>query len=212
MTTSKSPLPVEESSSHTAAAAGAALHDLNRLMRRSPPSPEPRRDLIAVEAVQFVSTLVKDTVAGAGLLATDSSGQRHPVRRALGCLVEPCENDLVQLLLADAHCWVLSVLDRPDVKAAVTLDAGMRELAINGQRVSFSGQEEVAIRTRQLRIHAEVSTQVAGERHSHIKGADTTHAAVASIHADQLLSLHANSTLITASSLLKMDGAQVHMG
>ncbi|HEY4082588.1 MAG TPA: DUF3540 domain-containing protein [Burkholderiaceae bacterium] len=166
----------------------------------------------ALLSLQFVARLFRHPTLAGALSAADPFAARHAVRRALGCLIEPEDGDTAQLLLAGNTCWVLTVLERPDALAPLTLEAGTRALHVRARDLCIAAERELRLTAAHLHSRAELCMQHAGERHSHVEGADAIQAGSVQIHADQHMGLHSHSTVMTASALLKLDGGQIHMG
>ena len=55
-------------------------------------------------------------------------------------------------------------------------------------------------------------THAAVDRQSKISGTDTTDAGNSLLYTEKHLTIHAKSTSITSSTLLKLDAGQIHMG
>jgi Protein of unknown function (DUF3540) len=133
-------------------------------------------------------------------------------RQAVSCVVRPQPDDLVQLYQAADGCWVLAILERRGDAADVVLDFGAAEVLLQAQDVRVQARDRLGLEAAQLSSRAEVITEAAAERHAHVSGTDATHAGNTFVHTEGHLGMHAQSAVMTAKALLKMDAGQIHVG
>ncbi|WDD90516.1 DUF3540 domain-containing protein (plasmid) [Burkholderia sp. FERM BP-3421] len=133
-------------------------------------------------------------------------------RAAVSCIVRPQADDLVQLYQAADGCWVLAILERRGDAADVVLDFGAAEVLLQAQDVRVQARDRLGLEAAQLSSRAEVITEAAAERHAHVSGTDATHAGNTFVHTEGHLGMHAQSAVVTAEALLKMDAGQIHVG
>ncbi len=182
--------------------------------------PEPMRTLLKQSAGSF-STSAAGRMSVGRVTGTESDGLWRIVvepgcalyaRAALSCVVRPQPDDLVQLYQAAGGCWVLAVLERGGDTADVVLDFGAADVLLQGENVRVQAHDRLALEAAQLSSRAEVITEAAAERHAHVSGTDATHAGNTFVHTEHHLGMHAQSAVVTAEALLKMDAGQIHMG
>ncbi|SMG61227.1 DUF3540 domain-containing protein [Paraburkholderia susongensis] len=136
----------------------------------------------------------------------------YPASVAFSCVVQPQRGDLVKLCFDDRRCWILAILERSDALEALTLDFGARRVVLRAHDVRMEARNEVALDAAHIASRAEVITQVATERLTHVSGTDATHTGCMLSYAERHMGLHAKSATLTSSSLLKIDAGQIHMG
>ncbi|TCW77481.1 type VI secretion protein [Burkholderia sp. SRS-46] len=149
---------------------------------------------------------------GAWWVATEPGGEPRLARTAVSCLVKPQPDDLVQLYLAAGGCWVLAILERRGDAASVALDFGKASVLLQAHDVRVQAHDRLDLEAAHIASRAEVVTQAAAERHAHVSGTDAMHAGNTFIHTERHLGVHAQSAVVTADALLKMDAGQIHMG
>ncbi|WP_437341072.1 DUF3540 domain-containing protein [Burkholderia lata] len=149
---------------------------------------------------------------GTWWVTTEPGGAPRLARTAVSCLVKPQPDDLVQLYLSTGDCWVLSILERRGDAASVALDFGKASVLLQARDVRVQAHDRLDLEAAHIASRAEVVTQAAAERHAHVSGTDAMHAGNTFIHTERHLSVHAQSAIVTADALLKMDAGQIHMG
>ncbi|NOK50272.1 DUF3540 domain-containing protein [Burkholderia thailandensis] len=141
-------------------------------------------------------------------------------KKAVSCVVAPQAGDLVQICREGERCWVLAVLERDaagdetndKTTDEVTLDFGDAHVALRARDVRVEARDRLSLEAAQLASRAQVVTQAAAERQTHVSGTDATHAGSTLVHTERHLAMHAKSAVVTAASLLKIDAGQIHMG
>ncbi|AOJ83237.1 MULTISPECIES: DUF3540 domain-containing protein [Burkholderia] len=141
-------------------------------------------------------------------------------RKAVSCVVAPEPGDLVQICREGEHCWVLAVLERGaaggekrgEKNREVLLDFGDAHVALRARDVRVEARDRLSLEAAQLASRAQVVTQAAAERQTHVSGTDATHAGSTVVHTERHMAMHAKSAVVTAASLLKIDAGQIHMG
>ena len=172
---------------------------------------EYRADSKAVTRIATARLLQEDGVTGTWRARIDD----HSVieaRVALSCLVSPLADDLVQLHVDADRCWILAILERASDAAALKLDAGKRTLHLCANDVHVDAAVGVAMVAPRVAVQTTIVTLAAEQRDAQIRGIDALSTGSLRIHADRHLGLHAKSTSVTASALLKLDAGQIHMG
>ncbi|AGK49990.1 hypothetical protein BTI_5356 [Burkholderia thailandensis MSMB121] len=141
-------------------------------------------------------------------------------KKAVSCVVAPRAGDLVQICREGERCWVLAVLERGGASDEandrtndeVTLDFGDAHVALRARDVRVEARDRLSLEAAQLASRAQVVTQAAAERQTHVSGTDATHAGSTVVHTERHMAMHAKSAAVTAASLLKIDAGQIHMG
>ncbi|UEP23065.1 DUF3540 domain-containing protein [Burkholderia ambifaria] len=141
-------------------------------------------------------------------------------KKAVSCVVAPQAGDLVQICREGERCWVLAVLERDAAgdeangrtTDEVTLDFGGAHVALRARDVRIEARDRLTLEAAQLASRAQVVTQAAAERQTHVRGTDATHAGSTLVHIEGHLAMHAKSAVVTAASLMKFDAGQIHMG
>ncbi|WP_126284132.1 DUF3540 domain-containing protein [Burkholderia stagnalis] len=151
-------------------------------------------------------------VDGAWRIAVEPDGAMLLARVAVSCVVQPQPDDLVQLYQAAGGCWVLAILERRGDAASVALDFGAASVSLHAHHVRVQARDRLDLEAAHLASRAEVVTQAASERQAHVSGTDATHAGNTFVHIERHMGLHAQSAVVTAEALLKMDAGQIHMG
>ncbi|NDJ56691.1 DUF3540 domain-containing protein [Enterobacteriaceae bacterium 4M9] len=148
------------------------------------------------------------------------------VQVAPGCLLLPQPGDLVSAVLHDDQVFVIAVLQRLDATAPLVLNAGEAALHLVAPSLTLHGTESVEIQTDRLSLLTRTSRWVADTLHqvaqslfvraSHaqrkVEYVDEVEARHISQNAGQSLALNARMGSINASTVLKIDGGQIHMG
>ncbi len=159
-----------------------------------------------------IGRVSESALDGAWWIATEPGGAARLARTAVSCLVQPQPDDLVQLFQAAGECWVLAILERRGDTASVALDFGTARVLLKAHDVRVQAHDRLDLEAAHLASRADVVTQAAAERHAHVSGTDATHAGNTFIHTERHLGVHAQSAVVTADALLKMDAGQIHMG
>lgn len=170
--------------------------DLTRLMRG-------QRNTAPAPAQLFVGTVVEPVQANAALCVLGPHGNM-PALLAASCLLLPHVGDLVQVLTDAQGCWVVCVLQQRDAQAPRTLQLGPGDVHMQAQTLH--------LQARDLHLQADTLQESAQRRQSDIQGWSTMRAAFVDVHAQRQLKLFGNVTTLLADALLKVDGAQIHMG
>jgi hypothetical protein len=134
------------------------------------------------------------------------------VRRAEGCLLEPSQGDLVQVLVDGTVGWIVTVLERTDRHAAAKIDFGERDLVVHTGSLDIQASRSIRSRAEAISSVAEVIREISNEKSSLIREASFTQCRSMSVNADQHIRMHSSLATIAADALLKLDGTQIHMG
>ena len=138
-------------------------------------------------------------------LMANEFGELQEVRRADSCLMALQAGDLVQAVSAQGLIWVLAILQSTQVREEWVMNFGDRALRMSASRIELETSGQMSLR-------AQVLKQFSVDRHSRVENTDSIHAGNSLQHTERHMGLHAKSAMITASSLLKVDAAQIHMG
>jgi hypothetical protein len=158
----------------------------------------------SAEARMLVGTLVLCSQNRDFLMANEL-GELKAVRRADSCLFDLQAGDLVQAVSAQGLIWVLAILQSTQVREEWVMNFGDRAMRMSANSIELETSGQMSLR-------AQVLKQFSVDRHSRIKNTDSIHAGNSLQHTERHMGLHAKSAMITASSLLKVDAAQIHMG
>ncbi|AOJ07428.1 DUF3540 domain-containing protein [Burkholderia mayonis] len=187
--------------------AGPGAHDV----RAQAPSREPASSAPAAATTMLARVGEARTAAGEWLV-TVRPGVVLRAKKAVSCVVAPHLGDLVQICRDGERCWVLAVLERDEASDEVTLDFGDAHVALRARDVRVEARDRLSLEAAQLASRAQVITQAAAERQTHVSGTDATHAGSTVVHTERHMAMHAKSAVVTAQSLLKIDAGQIHMG
>jgi hypothetical protein len=147
------------------------------------------------------------------------------VAMAISCLVKAVAGDRVRAVL-DAGTWyVTDILRRTDGSAPLDIDAGNNTLNLSASRLCL-GAEDLHLSAKNWSTTAAHVNQQLGREVTHVEqryvragssaiDVDTTavtRAAHIVSHASQALVLRGKAASLGAEGLLRIDGAQVHMG
>ena len=163
-----------------------------------------RRSTVIEPAQLHVGTVITLGDSGSALGVRTQDGHCVPASLAAGCLLLPQTGDLVQVLTDRQGCWIVHVLEHGDATAPRTLQLGPGTVHIRAEALHLQAQD--------LHLQADSLQETAQRKQSHIQGWSTTRAAFVDIHAERQLNLFGDVTTLVADALLKVDGAQIHMG
>lgn len=191
-----------------------------------------------------------------GTVVVRSQDAELRCRRAVSCLVEPCEGDTVLVAgISTGETYVLAVLERPEgtpttlsAPGEVTLrvpDGGLAVIArgvlslLSSQRLTVATPSveinardatlstgtatvhgaEVSVEAGRVRLLASTLESVVERVSEKVQRAFRTVAEIDHLRAGQVdyaakhtMSLHAENAVVTAETLVKVDGEQIHMG
>ncbi len=174
-------------------------------------------------------------VAGSGIV-TEVDGLHVRARRAASCLLQPRPGDEVWVArLDDGRAYVLSILERSDTSSAelsiegdvsfqapsgrlrMVASEGLEMISPKAVSVTTSRFELVAGGARMLvagalETVAECVVQQAKRAYRTIDDIEQVRVGQLDISAKDTLRMHAKNALVTAMSLVKVDGKQIHMG
>jgi hypothetical protein len=195
-TTSHTALPLHSTESGTA--------ELARLIsgRRSEAAP----------AQLLIGTLAQLADSSGQLPVTLQNGDCVQARQAASCLLAPQLGDLVQLLVSQQRCWIVQVLERCNPHTPQTVDFGSGTVHIQAAALHLQTQTSLHLQAQDLHVNAESLHETALRKQSDIQGWFTTRAAFVEVHADRQLNLFGGVTTLVSEALLKVDGAQIHLG
>jgi hypothetical protein len=119
---------------------------------------------------------------------------------------------LVQLVQAESQCWVLAVLVSARADEGVVLDAAGRALTVQAQDLHLQASRALVQESVTSTQRSRMTIQTCQERQTRVQGTDAHRAGSVLTHVERHHSVHAESATLTATSLLKVDAAQIHMG
>lgn len=210
MTPAATAEPQRESSCAIPSALHDAQLDLQRLMQQGPQAAAQQH---AARAAQVWVAILSHDRSSQGLIQVqDLAGLWRPVHRAHSCLVPPQPGDLVQLVQTETHCWVVAVLLSAHPEQGLVVDAKGQTLTLQAQNLHLRAADTLQQEADTSTSSARLCTQTSEERQTRVHGTDSTRACNILTHVQRHHSVHAGSATLTASSLLKVDAAQIHMG
>lgn len=196
--------------SRTNSGLSEAQLDLQRLMQQAPPAVA--APSVARPAQVWVGSLHHERSPQGLLQIQDLAGLWRPVQRAHSCLVPPQPGDLVQLVQTDNHCWAVAVLLSADPEQGLVVDAQGQTLTLQAQNLHLRADDTLQQEADTHTSRSRLCTHTSQERQTRVHGTDSTRASNLLTHVQRHHSVHAGSATLTASSLLKVDAAQIHMG
>lgn len=128
------------------------------------------------------------------------------------CFLAPQDGDLVQVLVGKQRCWIAQVLERFDPYASHTLNLGFGEVVMTAGSLHLKAETKLHFQAQDMRTNVESIHENAFRKRSEIQGWSTIRAGFLDLHAERQLNLFSNVTTLVSESLLKVDGAQIHMG
>lgn len=165
-------------------------------------------------------------------LAADAKGTLRAVdrpakhvRRAASCLLALCDGDLVRIVHHAGTDYVTDVLARRQEGEQV-IDAGGQPLKILATRLELVARESIGLRAPRFTLVATLSSWVSRHlnlrpgrlwlkaRHvqREVRGVDATHARHVHQRADEAMVMRGRVGSIRMDGVLRIDGAQVHVG
>ena len=162
-----------------------------------------------------------------------TSGGTCRATRALSCLVAPEPGDLVLVAMpgSSAVAYVLAVLEREEgaaVRMCVRSDAELRvegTLLLSAVKITMTANDltvssaralfelvRARVRLRTLDAVADRVLQRVKRAYRFIEESDHVRAGAIDYQARGTLALHAESTLVTAEGLTKLDASQIQLG
>ena len=174
-------------------------------------------------------------VAGSDIV-TELDGRHVSARRAATCLLQPNVGDEVWVArLGDGRTYVLSILERSDTSSAelsiegdISLEAPSGRLRmVASEGLEMVSPSAVSITTRRfelvargprllvagaLETVAERFVEQAKRAYRTIDDIEQVRVGQLDMSAKGTLRMHAKNALVTAMSLVKVDGKQIHMG
>ena len=174
-------------------------------------------------------------VAGSDIV-TEVGGRHVSARRAATCLLQPNVGDEVWVArLGDGRTYVLSILERSDTSSAelsiegdISLEAPSGRLRmVASEGLEMVSPSAVSITTRRfelvasgarllvagaLETVAERFVEQAKRAYRTIDDIEQVRVGQLDMSAKDTLRMHAKNALVTAMSLVKVDGKQIHMG
>lgn len=104
---------------------------------------------------------VAEVLDEGALAIVDVDGRSHRAAIAVGCLVRPLAEDRVLVVLVGAEAFVLNVLERPAPNYATLALPGRGNLAIEGETVTLSSRQRLALRADAMDLRANALTVAA---------------------------------------------------
>ena len=155
--------------------------------------------------------------------AVDRPGER--VLRAASCLLALRDGDLVRIVRHAGIDYVTDVLARR-TKGEQVIDAGEQPLRIVAPRLELVARESMGLRAPRLTLVGAFSSWVsrhlnlrtgrlsvkAGQVQREVRGIDATHARHLHQRADEAMVMRGRVGSVRMDGVLRIDGAQVHVG
>ncbi len=149
-----------------------------------------------------------------------SNGGEREARCAVSCLVEPAiADDVVVAIVPGRGCYILAVLEREDGAARrIVVDGDLRidvprgrfQLALVGSVVRAE-VEAVKLSATTFESIVERVTQRIKRAYRFVES-EQVRAERLDYAATKTVRLHAENAVLTAEELIKIDGAQIHVG
>lgn len=139
------------------------------------------------------------------------SGVRVKSSVAVGCLVEPQKGDLVQVFANRLGGWITMVLRRAESSTPLRLTANGRGIELSASTLTLEASERMTLQAPRLEERATLKDVVNQERSTTVLGTDNLQTGNASWNVEGHLGMHSQTQLMTAESLMKINGGQIHM-
>ncbi|PEI02140.1 hypothetical protein CRM79_22060 [Pantoea agglomerans] len=170
---------------------------------------------------QVISEL-KRSSCGKLYLASYNTYELHT---AVSCLIQPQEGDRVRATVDQNKVFVTDILHRTH-NSALNIDCGERKLSVSAAHLILNGGRSVEIKAEDITLRAKVSHWIAERMHQmskrwfvkaddawrKIKYSEDVQARNISCQAEEVLSVKGKLTAISGSTVVKVDGSQIHMG
>lgn len=157
-------------------------------------------------------TRLGDQIDGPLWRVLDARGMARLARKAASCMLVPSAGDLVQLLVDDAACWIVAVLERRAEGTHATIDLGDADVQMRAGSLVFQAQRGITHQARELCSTSLQVRETTDEKTSLVRQSSIVQAGSMALHVDRHLGVHAQLATVSAEALLKLDGAQIHMG
>ncbi|MFV8800603.1 DUF3540 domain-containing protein [Yersinia sp. LJYL362] len=149
-----------------------------------------------------------------------------PATTAASCLFLPEIGDQVSAIIERQKIYITAILYRAIPDSPLVMNSGDIPLHLVTTSLEIHSPERVEIHTRHFSLMARTSLWVAKTMHQvadslfvrakqaskEVENTDMTHARHINQQADQSLIINSRIGSLNASSVLKIDGGQVHMG
>lgn len=203
------------------------------------PSPAALAPTAPVTPGLGLMTATVTAVTADSLFLRLADGRSEPAWRAVGCLLEPVDGDLVLCAPIETGIAVLSVLTRPtggeatvSVSGADTLTLAQDSLAIRAGEVTVD-TETVTVRSASSRLIGKTVTAIADSLETVVKqlrrvaqqevssaedsvrivhNTDTLKARHMTHEADQTMTMRSHVTVIDASGDVRVNGERISLG
>lgn len=182
--------------------------ELPRLMRLS----SEERSQVSACSASIVIARLDQAVAGAAWRFTDSNGIAVLARKAATCVLTPNPGDLVQVLVEGKSAWIVAILEHAAPDAGRVVDFGDADVVVHAGSLEFQGRRRITHQAQELCSSSLLNREVSGEKSMHVRNAFFIHAGSMNVDVDRHLRVHSNLATITSEALLKLDGAQIHVG
>lgn len=149
----------------------------------------------------------------------------YELQTAVSCLIQPQEGDRVRATVDQNKVFVTDILHRRQ-NSALNIDCGDRKLSITASHLLLNGGREVEIKAEDITLRSKVSHWIAecmnqiskrwfvkaDDAWRKIKYSEDVEARNISYQAEEVLSVKGKLTAISGSTVVKVDGSQIHMG
>lgn len=170
---------------------------------------------------QVVAEIKRD-VMGCLYLASYAS---YELRVATSCLIVPQEGDRIRATVDQKKLYVTDILVR-NHEGPLQIHCGQQALEIQAEKISLQAGESLEIKAESISLHARFSRWVsqrmnqisrhwfvqADDAYRKIKNNEELEAKNINYQAEESLSLKGNLTSIRGTTVVKVDGSQIHMG
>lgn len=186
---------------------GSAARSKGELLRLMSKPSETGAD---ATAYMVVTTLGRELEGPAWLVVVGC--EERLVQKAAGCLLMPSCGDLVQVLIQGDSAWVLAVLEQAQPQRQVRLDFGDAAVRMSAGQLDFVAGQRISHKANELSSVSMAIREVTQEHCSYVKQASIVQAGSMHVDVTQHLRIHSSLATVMADALLKLDGAQIHMG
>lgn len=150
----------------------------------------------------------------------------YTIKVATSCLVQPLTGDRVYAIIDKMDLVVTSILSRSHDDDTLKLDGQGRKLFLQAPEIHIQAAENLTLQTKDFSLLTRSSKWISETLHQisqrlfvkscyanrKIEQTDKTEAKHLMYEADQSLVLKSEVGSIQSTSVLKIDGAQIHMG
>ena len=132
--------------------------------------------------------------------------------QAASCLLSIAQGDLVSCLCVGERVWIQHILVKADGPVSPPMVLSQGEPTIHADALRLSARTSLAISADRIFHQSRMTKESTDEKFSDVTGNRIEYSKNLIVRASQHANIKADSITQVAVNLLKMDGAQVHMG